>query len=167
MEGEFRDVFEKHAPLMRFLRSLGNPLPKALAAAADLVLSLDLKRLLEDPAADLEETRSLLAQREVLGVDLDSKGLSYALEQALETLARSLEEHPENPELLRRMTSTVALARKPPFNVDLWRAQNACYELRQRVYPHQKEQAEADGAEAAEWVERFRELSGRLGVRVE
>ncbi|HEV7507289.1 MAG TPA: DUF3536 domain-containing protein [Thermoanaerobaculia bacterium] len=167
VEGEFHNVFEKHAPLMRFLRSLGNPLPKPFAAAAELVLSLDLKRLLEDPAADLDETRSLLAQRELLGVDLDSKGLSYALSRALETLAIHLEECPESPELLRRMTSTVLLARKPPFNVDLWRAQNACYELRQKIYPHQKAQAEADDAAAAEWVELFRELSGRLGVRVE
>jgi alpha-amylase/alpha-mannosidase (GH57 family) len=167
VEGEFRDVFEKQAPLMRFLRSLGNPLPKPFAAAAELVLSLDLKRSLEDPATDLEETRSLLAQRETLGVDLDTKGLSYALAQALEALAKRLEEYPESPELLRRMDSTVALARRPPFKVDLWRAQNACYELRQRVYPHQKQQAEAGDAAAAEWVERFRELSGRLGVRVE
>lgn len=166
VEGEFRDVFERHAPLMRFLRSLGNPLPKAFAAAADLVLSLDLKRLLEDPEADLEETGSLLAQREILGVDLDSQGLSYALAQALESLASRLEASPE-PDLLRKMSSSVALARKPPFNVDLWHAQNACYELRQKVYPHQREQADAGDPAAAEWVELFRELSGRLGVRVE
>lgn len=167
VEGEFHDVFEKHAPLMRFLRSLGNPLPKAFAAAAELVLSLDLKRSLENPAADPEEAQSLLTQREILGVDLDSKGLSYALAQALETLAIRLESSPENPDLLRRMTATVVLARKPPFNVDLWRAQNACYELRQRAYFHQKARAKAGDVEAGEWVELFRDLGGRLGVRVE
>ncbi len=144
----------------------GKSLAKAFAAAAELVLSLDLKRLLEDPAADLEETASLLAQREILGVDLDTQGLSYTLAQALETLARRLEATPDTPDLLRKMASTVALARKPPFHVDLWRAQNTCYDLRQRVYPGQKEQAEAGDAAAAEWVEIFRELSGRLGVRV-
>jgi hypothetical protein len=170
VEGEFREVFEQHAPLMRFLRSLGNPLPKPFAAAAELVLSLDLKRSLENPAADLDEIHSLLAQRETLGVDLDTKGLSYTLTQALEILAIRLEASPESPDLLRRMAATVGLARKPPFKVDLWRAQNACYELRQRVYPGQREQAKADplsNAAAAEWVELFRELSGRLGVRVE
>ncbi|MFY9826897.1 MAG: DUF3536 domain-containing protein [Thermoanaerobaculia bacterium] len=167
VEGEFRDVFEKHAPLMRFLRTLSSPLPKAFAAAAELVLSLDLKRSLENPAADPEETQGLLAQSETLSVDLDTQGLSYALAQALETLARRLEASPEDPELLHKMGSTVALAQKPPFKVDLWRAQNACYELRQRVYPQQKLQTETGDAEAAEWVELFRELSGRLGVRVE
>ncbi|HSS76712.1 MAG TPA: DUF3536 domain-containing protein [Thermoanaerobaculia bacterium] len=166
VEDEFRDVFEKQVPLMRFLRSLGNPLPKTFAAAAELILSLDLGRSLEDSAADLEESQSLLAQSEALGVALDTKGLSYALSQALESLARRLEASPESPDLLRKMAATVALARKSPFNVDLWRAQNACYELRQRVFPLQKQNAESDDT-AAEWVELFRDLSGRLGVRVE
>ena len=166
VEDEFRDVFEKQVPLMRFLRSLGNPLPKAFAAAAELILSLDLQRSLEDSAADLEESQNLLAQSETLGVALDTNGLSYALAQALESLAKRLEASPESPDLLRKMASTVALARKSPFNVDLWRAQNACYELRERVFPQQKQNAESDDV-AAEWVELFRDLSGRLGVRVE
>ncbi len=167
VEGEFRDVFEQHAPLMRFLRSLGNPLPRAFAAAAELVLNLDLRRALEDPAADPDEVQSLLAERESLQVDLDVQGLSYALARALETLVHRLAGHPESPELLRQTDATVALARQPPFNVDLWRAQNGCYELRRTVYPLQKEKAEAGDAAAAEWVRVFQELSGRLGVRVE
>ena len=100
-------------------------------------------------------------------MDLDVQGLSYALARALETLVHRLEAHPESPELLRKMDATVALARQPPFNVDLWRAQNGCYELRRTVYPLQKEKAEAGDAAAVEWVRVFQELSGRLGVRVE
>ena len=167
VEGQFRGAFEQHAPLMRFLRSLGNPLPRAFAAAAELVLNLDLRRSLEDPAADPGEVQSLLAEREALQVDLDVQGLSYALERALETLVHRLAENPESLELLRKMGATVALARNPPFNVDLWRAQNGCYELRRTVYPLQKEKAEEGDAAAAEWVRVFQELSGRLGVRVE
>lgn len=167
VEHGFRDVFERHAPLMRFLRTLGNPLPRPFAAAAELVLSLDLKRSIENPAADPEEVQRLLAEREALGVELDVKGLSYTLARALEALVTSLEADPESPELLRRMGSTVALADSPPFKVDLWRAQNGCYELRRTVYPLQKEKAEAGDEGAAEWVELFQELSGRLGVRVE
>src|SRR4029079_15363279 len=110
VEHGFRDVFERHAPLMRFLRTLGNPLPRTFAAAAELVLSLDLKRSIENPAADPEEVQRLLAEHEALGVELDVKGLSSVLARALETLVTSLEADPGSPELLRRMSSTVALA---------------------------------------------------------
>jgi len=60
VEGELRDIFEHHAPLMRFLRTLGTPLPKAFSAAAELVLNVDLRRAVSDPAADPEEVRRLL-----------------------------------------------------------------------------------------------------------
>jgi alpha-amylase/alpha-mannosidase (GH57 family) len=167
VEDEFRDVFQHHAPLMRFLKSLGTPLPQAFTAAAELVLNVDLRRLLGDPAADLEEVRRLLDERSALGVELDTKELSYALETALEKLVGLLDERPENPELLRRMDDTVILARSFPFDVDLWRAQNRCYELRRTVYPRQMERAEGGDVHAEEWVKRFETLGARLGVRVE
>jgi hypothetical protein len=167
VEDEFRDIFQHHAPLMRFLRSLGTPLPKAFAAAAELVLNMDLRRRVGDPAADLEEVHRLLAERAALEVDLDVQELSYALEQALEKLVERLHEQPDDPELLRRMDETVILAGSDPFQVDLWRAQNRCYELRKEVYPGQVEKAEEGDPRAAEWVERFRVLEERVGVRGE
>lgn len=167
VEDEFRDIFQHHAPLMRFLKSLGTPLPRAFAAAAELVLNVDLRRQVGDPKADLEEVHRLLAERTALGVDLDAKELSYALEQALETLVERLHERPDDPDLLRRMDETVILAGSVPFRVDLWRVQNRCYELRKAVYPRQAEKAEEGDARAAEWVERFRVLEERVGVRGE
>jgi alpha-amylase/alpha-mannosidase (GH57 family) len=167
VEDEFRDVFQHHAPLMRFLKSLGTPLPKAFTAAAEFVLNVDLRRLAGDPAADLEEVHRLLAERSALGVDLDAKELSYALEQALEKLVGLLCERPEDPDLLRRMDERVVLALSAPFDVDLWRAQNRCWELGQTVYPRQMEKAEKGDVHAAAWVKRFRVLAERLGVRVE
>jgi hypothetical protein len=166
VEDEFRDIYQHHAPLMRFLKSLGTPLPRAFTAAAELVLNVDLRRQVGDPAADLEEVHRLLAERSALGVDLDAKDLSYALEQALEKLVERLHERPDDPDLLRRMDETVILAGSVPFKVDLWRAQNGCYELRKTVYPRQVEKAEEGDAWAAEWVERFRVLEERVGVRV-
>ncbi|HEY9421479.1 MAG TPA: DUF3536 domain-containing protein [Thermoanaerobaculia bacterium] len=164
VEDEYRDVYRHHAPLMRFLRSLGTPPPPAFAAAAEYVLNLDLKRSLAGP--DLEEVQRLLEEQEALGVDLDAKGLSYTLQHALERLAGGLLKEPEDLELLRRIEGAVALALQAPFDVDLWRIQNRCYELRRSVYPRQREKAGED-ASAAEWVRLFKTLAGRLAVRVE
>jgi Domain of unknown function (DUF3536)/Glycosyl hydrolase family 57 len=164
VEDEYRDVYRHHAPLMRFLKSLGTPPPAAFAAAAEYVLNLDLKRALTGP--DLEEVQRLLEEKEALGVRLDAKGLSYTLQHALERLAERLLQNPEDLDLLRRIEGTVALTRQPPFDADLWRVQNRCYELRRSVYPRQREKAEEDES-AAEWVRLFEALAGRLAVRVE
>jgi hypothetical protein len=167
VEGELRIIYEQHAPLMRFLKTLGTPLPRAFAAAGELVLNLDLRRKVGDPAADSEAIHDLLAERAALGVDLDVEGLSYALQQALESQVESLLERPEDPELLRRIEATAALARSAPFKVDLWRAQNRCYELLRTVYPRQREKAEEGDPAARAWVGLFKGLGERLAVRVE
>jgi len=166
VEDELRDIFEHHAPLMRFLRTLGTPLPKAFSAAAELVLNVDLRRAVSDPAADPEEVRRLLGETAALGVDLDVKGLSYALRNALESLMERLRESPRDAELLRRVDSTVALARSVPFAVDLGQTQNRYYEMLRTVFPGQSESSGEGNAEAAEWVCRFRKLGERLAVRV-
>ena len=166
VEDGLRDVFERHAPLMRFLRTLGTPLPRAFAAAAELVLNVDLRRAVAHPEADPEEVRKLLGETAALGVDLDVKGLSYALENALESLVERLQERPRDTELLRRVDTVVALARSAPFAVDLGQAQNRYYELLRTVFPEQSEKSRDGNAEAADWVGRFRKLGERLAVRV-
>jgi hypothetical protein len=167
VEDEYRDIFEHQAPLMRFLKTLGTPLPKAFAAAAEFVLNIDLRRVVANPAADPDEVERLLAERSALGVDLDVPGLSYALEHALEAMVGQLRARPRDPALLRRIDSTVALARSAPFQVDLRQAQNGCYDLLQTVYPERLDQAEKGDAAAIEWVALFRQVGEGLQVRVE
>jgi alpha-amylase/alpha-mannosidase (GH57 family) len=166
VEDDLRDIYEQQAPLMRFLKTLGMPLPRAFGAAAEFVLNVDLRRAVSRSNADPGEVRRLLAETAALGVELEREELSFALEQALETLVESLRERPGDSDLLRRADEAVSLASSPPFQVDLWRAQNRCYELLRMVYPIQSGKAEEGDAEAAEWVRRFRKLGKGLAVRV-
>jgi alpha-amylase/alpha-mannosidase (GH57 family) len=166
VEADFRELFRHHAPLMRFLKSLGNPLPNAFRAAAEYVLNADLKRAVADPRVELQEIERLLEETRALGVSSDAVVLSFALAQALERLVELVEEHPEDPALLGRMETLVELAHTPPFQVDLWRAQNACYHLRQNALPGFRDRAEAADPAARDWVSRFRSLAGKLSVRV-
>jgi hypothetical protein len=124
---------------------------------------MDLKRALS--GLKIEEVRRLLDETSGLGVTLDVDGLSYALERAVEERVDRLRDHPEDPGLLLQVEEAVDLARTPPFRVNLWRVQNRCYEMLETVYPLMKE--ESGEALAAEWVERFRTLARKLGVRVE
>jgi hypothetical protein len=165
-EDELREMYSENAPLMRFLSSLGTPLPNAFRSAAELVLNVDLKRALAGPI-DSEAVQRLLNEASGLGLDLDEDGLSYALERSLEALVDRLRETPEDAALLSRVDAVADLARKPPFRVNLWRAQNRCYEMLEAAYPVIKEEADAGEAPAAEWVERFRALAGKLGFRVD
>jgi hypothetical protein len=100
------------------------------------------------------EVNRLLEETRMLDVDLDIEGLSFALGRAIEGMLERLEQSPGDADLLQRLESIVDLARRAPFKVDLWRAQNRCYGMLRR-------------ADAGEWAEGVRHLAGKLGVRVE
>ena len=59
--------------------------------------------------------------------------------------------------LIETARGVIELARSFPFDVDLWRAQNAFYRMLQTEFARQS---------SPDWLAAFRELGDRLGVRV-
>jgi alpha-amylase/alpha-mannosidase (GH57 family) len=124
VEGVYRQLYEHHAPLMRFLADLSAPLPAALQAAASFILNIDLRRAFADDAADLDHVQALLDEVKTWRVDLDTNGLAYTLRHTVDRLALGFQARPAELRLLERFEQLVTLARGLPFEVELWRPQN-------------------------------------------
>jgi len=166
-EAVYRQLYEHHALLMRFLVELGVPLPKAFQAAAEFVLNLDLRRAFEEEEPDLGEVRAHLEAVAAWRVELDTAGLGYALAQTIERLADQFRAQPGELASVQRLEKVTGLARSLPFEVSLWKAQNVHFELLQTLYPRFKERA-AQGDETAQaWIGHFVALGEKLRVRVE
>ena len=163
VENSFRQLYEQHAPLMRFLGELGTPLPKVLHMTAEFVLNGSLRRAFEEEDLDLERTRALLeaAQRE--HVTLDGAGLSYALRHTIELMMQRFEAHPEALQHLERLEAAVNLARSLPFEVNLWKVQNRYYDMLQQVRPEFQARG---GDQARLWLACFDSLGEKLSIRV-
>ncbi|MEW6338285.1 MAG: DUF3536 domain-containing protein [Acidobacteriota bacterium] len=163
-ETEYGQLFDQHAPLMRFLAGLGAPQPRAFQAAAEVVLNARLRRTVEDEPIDLERARSLLRQAEEHGVPLDREGLAFATARALERLGRRMAENPEDVELVRHAAGVTGFAVTLPFDVDLWRLQNHVHDLREGPLIEQRERAAAGDPTGSAWVEAFGILAGLLHI---
>ena len=46
-EAAYRQIYEHHAPLMRFLASMGTPVPREFQIAAEFAINTELRRLIE------------------------------------------------------------------------------------------------------------------------
>ena len=68
---------------------------------------------------------------------------------------------PENLPRLVKFRDMIATERSLPFPLVLWRVQNRCYEILQRVYPQMVRSGDA------RWAAAFKELAGLLKLRVE
>ncbi|HEY0563957.1 MAG TPA: DUF3536 domain-containing protein [Terriglobales bacterium] len=161
-EASFRNVYENHAQLMRFLAENHLPMPAALRTTATFILEARLRRSFEQDFIDLDEIRGLIQQARQLQLNLDTAGLGYNAAESVTRLMGTLTREPENTGLMQKLISVLDLVREMSFPVDLWRAQNIYFELLHNVEPRFQKETEAN-----DWIRTFRELGDRLKLRME
>jgi hypothetical protein len=164
VEANYRQTYERHSSLMRFLKDLGTPQPKALHTAAEFVLNTGLRRVFANQPLNLDQINALLNEARVWAVPLDRAGLGYALKKTLERTAEKLREKPTDLSLLLELEAATGLANTLPFETDLWKVQNIYYELLQTVCAGFKKRAGQGDEDAQEWLDHFTRLGGNLRV---
>lgn len=161
-------LYENHAPLLRFLKDLGIPPPKAVYASAEFVLNSRLRQALDSSDEfDLGRIGTLLDEAQMEDVSLDTASLEYVFRQSMERMAERLSASPTDLSLLQKLEEAAGLMESLPFEVNTWRVQNVFYEMVQTVYPEVKRRAEQGDAQAQEWVGSFVALGEKLSVLVE
>jgi hypothetical protein len=130
------------------------------------VLNTMIRRELGRPDLDSQRIRDLLREADDLDTDLDRRGLSYALQQLIESNTTEWSSAPDRLGRIRRLRQAVELANELPFDLDLVTTQNEFWALMQSALPHFADQAERGDRIAQEWVEHFRALGDTLRVRV-
>jgi alpha-amylase/alpha-mannosidase (GH57 family) len=141
-EAAYRQIYDYHLPLMRFMTDLGMPMPKTLRTAGEFIVNSDLRRQFERDEPELAEVRRLLDEARLWSLEFDAPGLAYTLQTTLERLARRLNEAP-TPANLAALSRVGALLPLLPFEVNLWEAQNAYVRL---LRQSQAAAAPAEGA---------------------
>jgi len=165
LETVFRQAYDSHAPTMHFLRGLDRPVLPAFQKVADFLLDLDLRRACEADAPDLALVRKLLQEAQDYDVALEVPGLSFVLSRTTARLLDRLAAQPDDPELLGLADGLLDVIGGLSFPVDLWRAQNTFYAIRETAFREQCDRA-ADDAPAREWCTAFAALGAKLGVSV-
>ncbi len=163
----YRELYEEHVPLMRFLSSQAIAQPRGFRVAAELALNTALRRELEEPEPDPERLAAILDEARGVGIALHEDGLGLAVENAVERLFEDLRRSPTDLDRLARLERTVDLARSLPFEVDFWKVQNGYYQLLVRMLPARRREAEGGFDDAARWVDRFLALGEKLSVKVD
>ncbi len=165
-EAAYRQIYERGAPLMRFVTGLGLAQPRRFQMAAEFTLNAELQSLLQSDNLDVNHTRALLDETRRAGVPLDSATLEFSLRRNIEELARRFHAEPEDPARLQAFEVAVDVAAMLPFETRLWQPQNVFYDVLQKRYPDIQARA-AQGEESARaWCDSFRSLGSKLSVRV-
>ncbi|HXH49442.1 MAG TPA: DUF3536 domain-containing protein, partial [Terriglobia bacterium] len=165
-EAAYRRIYERGAPLMRFVTSLGMPQPDRFQIAAKFTLNSELTRLLEAEILDADQIRALLDEMGRAGVVFDEAALEFAVRRNLEKLAAAFLENPDDIQRLQEFESTADVAAMLPFKVRLWQPQNVFHEVLQQRSTEFRTRAAAGDASAQEWLKSFLALGAKLSVYV-
>lgn len=162
-EASYHTIYQKHGPLLRFLKEMAQPVPDVLRITAQFVLNSDLVRTFNSDPVDSVRISMLLELVKREGVQIEEAGVGYAASNALSRLMKSLQQSPQNTELLQHANVLVALLETLPFKVNYWDAQNIYYSLLQTEYPGM---ARRPDSASRQWAESFAALGEKLQVSV-
>lgn len=166
-ENEYRQLYASHAPMMRFLKELGIPAPKALYTAVEVSLNASLRRAFEDKEFDPGLIGTLLEETGEIGISLDTDTLEYTFRKKIERMAEGLLKNPSEIPRIQQLAVALELVGTLPFPVNLWKVQNIFYEMLQDVYAEFRGRAEQGDTHANEWINNFKTLGEKLYVRIE
>lgn len=166
VEAAFHQLYEHHAPLMRFIADLHIPLPKAFRTTTEFVLNMRLKRAFEAETPEPELIRSLLAQAQQEEMPLDTTGFSLSLERTLERMFEKFLQKPQELELIQSLNKVLELLRDLPFEINLWKIQNGFHTLFQSTYPEMQQKASQGEEGSRNWIETFQSLAQLLHLRI-
>ena len=164
-EADYRQMYERRAPLMRFLTSLGLPLPPTFRAAAEMVLNAYLREALESFEPDPVRVADLMEHARLEGVPLDDTAHGFTLSRTIRRLADAQVGRPSDLPALVRFEAAVRLARSLPFEVELWHAQNGYHGVREDLLGPMRERADAGDEPARTWLHHFLALGDLLGFQ--
>ncbi len=165
-ETKYRDIYETHAPLMRFLRGLNLPAPPAIQAAGEFVLNTSLRNEFEADRPNLEEIHRLLDEVRETAVRLDEDGIGYAASHNLENGMRNVAARIGDLAVVQSLRDLVATVRDLPFVADLAATQNIYFTEVTPCIPEVQLKASAGDIYAARWVDAVRSLGEVLGFRI-
>src|SRR5438105_8770686 len=156
---DYRRIYDKQAPHMRFVADMGVPQPPVFHITAEFVLNAELRQALRAPEPDLVRVALLLEAARRDQVRLDPAEAGHAMKNALERMMARLQ-YRSDLNQLRALNAALELARLLPFPVSLWSVQNRYFQMLSQG------QLEAPKDEAEVWQREFAALGERLKIRV-
>ena len=162
-ESSYHNIYEKHGPLLRFIKEMGQPVPEVLRITAEFVLNRDLKKTFDTEPVDFVRIAMLMEMVKREGIRVDEAAVGYSASKSLTRLLRRLQQNPRDNETLDRAYVLASLFAALPLPVDYWHAQNTYYSILNQDFPAL---ARRDDPNSQAWRERFLALGEKLQISV-
>jgi alpha-amylase/alpha-mannosidase (GH57 family) len=166
-EAGYLHLYDQHAALMRFITSLGTPMPREFVAAMEYAVNSLLRRACSAEELDAGRIRNLLREAQANNISLDRTTIEFLLRHKLETLASRFAADPSNTDKLSDLQHALQIVKQIPFPINLWQPQNHVYGIQTSLFPRIRRRAQRGEGKAQEWLDQFLILCELLTLHVQ
>lgn len=163
----FRRIYGRHGTILRVAEKLRTPLPRPLAAVAELVLNQEIREALENDVVDVLKLRKAVADIGRYSLKIDKAALGYMVSERTEVLMAGLEKEPGDISILERTLDLLDAVALLALDLNLWKSQNIYFSLGRDILPEMRRRAEGEDDTARTWRDQFFRLGGLLRARIE
>ena len=129
-------------------------------------MNLSLKQAFEGEKLELERIENLLDEARLAGVSLDAATLEMVIRKKIEGFALLLFQSIEDIFILRELEAITTLLDSLPFQVNIWKVQNICFQvLNSQNFADLQEKSGQGHEEASKSVELFIRLCEKLHIK--
>jgi alpha-amylase/alpha-mannosidase (GH57 family) len=164
IEASFRQIYERHYPVMQVMKEMRIPLPKAFSAATELIIGTDMRQELQREELDFEEIGRLVEEVKRWSLELDRKSLGFVVSRKITALMQGLSEEPKRVAPLTTVERIFGVLGDLNLEMDLWAAQNIFFSIGKEHYDAMEERASQGDEAAREWLEHFNRVGENLHI---
>lgn len=163
----FREIYLHHYAIMQAMKDANTPIPKEMKTVLEYSINADFKKALlsSDKIKEAEFTH-LVDEAKKWQVEIDRATIGFLGSQRITDMMNELKKSPADIELLKDICSITENLQNIQIDVDLWKAQNALFELHKDIFDSFYEKAAANDELAKEWVTYFAKLEKLMDVEL-
>lgn len=133
-EEKLGTLYQNSRSLMGFLRDTGMPVPARFTTTAQISLNLVLQQLFNAPVIDFSRVVTTFAELADWGLQLDAMALEMIIRRRVEEEIAFAYDHPDDQDRFMQVLRLLQMLATLPFDVNLWQAQNVCWQMLQRAW---------------------------------
>jgi hypothetical protein len=165
LETEYRQIYRQYFPLLKVMREMEIPVPKALEDPIWQILNTDIRNVLKSKDIDTADLYILVHEMINGKFAPDSSVLEYAATRAILTGMEKVQSNVDDVALLEKINTLFRTLTPLSLKYDLWECQNLFFRIGWAHHAAMREMEKAGDEKARRWMAAFEELGGNLGVK--
>lgn len=164
LESEYRRIYRQYFPLLKVMREMQIPAPRALEDPIWQILNSDIRKALKATTIDMADLYILVHEMINGKFTPDTAALEFAATKAILSRMQKIPDSPDDTSVMETINALFRTLAPLGLTYDLWECQNMYFRIGCQKHAVMSEQAQCKDEKACRWLAAFEELGKNLGV---